>query len=139
MSRPNPVPVRADAPLAARFASVRALTEALAAPLSEADATLQSMEDASPAKWHLAHVTWFWETFLLRDHLDGYKLYDERWPFVFNSYYEAEGERIARFSRGMLSRPTVADVLDWRAHVDAAMEPLFEREELAPLIELGLS
>ena len=139
MSRPNPVPVRADAPLSARFAAVRALTEALAAPLSEADATLQSMEDASPAKWHLAHVTWFWETFLLRDHLEGYRLYDERWPFVFNSYYEAEGERIARFSRGMLSRPTVADILDWRAHVDAAMEPLFEREELAPLIELGFS
>ncbi|WP_435201739.1 ergothioneine biosynthesis protein EgtB [Qipengyuania sp. 902] len=139
MSRPIPVPVRTDAPLATRFAAVRALTEALAAPLCEADATLQSMEDASPAKWHLAHVTWFWETFLLRDHLDGYRLYDERWPFVFNSYYEAEGERIARFSRGMLSRPTVADILDWRAHVDAAMEPLFEREELAPLIELGLS
>ena len=86
--------------LADKYRSTRALTEALAAPLSESDATIQSMEDASPAKWHLAHVTWFWETFLLRDHLDGYTLYDERWPFVFNSYYEAEGERIDRFSRG---------------------------------------
>ena len=122
-----------------RYAATRALSEALAAPLSEADATIQSMEDASPAKWHLAHTTWFWETFLLRDHLGGYTLFDERWPFVFNSYYEAEGERIHRFSRGMLSRPTLADIRHWRAHVDAAMEPLFAREELAPLIELGLA
>ena len=123
----------------ARYAATRALTEALVAPLSDADATIQSMEDASPAKWHLAHTTWFWETFLLRDRLDGYRLYDEDWPFVFNSYYEAEGERIARFSRGMLSRPTLDEIRAWRAHVDAAMAPLFAREELAPLIELGIS
>ncbi len=125
--------------LADRYARVRAQSEALVVPLSEADATLQSMEDASPAKWHLAHVTWFWETFLLRDHLAGYQLFDEDWPFVFNSYYEAEGERIARFSRGMLSRPTLSEILDWRAHVDEAMQPLLERAELRPLIELGLA
>ncbi|MFW2351168.1 ergothioneine biosynthesis protein EgtB [Qipengyuania sp.] len=125
--------------LAARYLATRSLSEALVAPLSEADATLQSMEDASPAKWHLAHTTWFWETFLLRDHCQGYRLYDESWPFVFNSYYETEGDRIARFSRGMLSRPTLADILAWRAHVDDAMTPLFAREDLAPLIELGLS
>ena len=125
--------------LADKYRSTRALTEALAAPLSESDATIQSMEDASPAKWHLAHVTWFWETFLLRDHLDGYTLYDERWPFVFNSYYEAEGERIDRFSRGLMSRPTVQQILDWRAHVDEAIMPLLEREELAPLIMLGFA
>ena len=125
--------------LADHYARVRALSEALVEPLSEADATLQSMEDASPAKWHIAHVTWFWETFLLRDHLQGYTLFDADWPFVFNSYYEAEGERIARFSRGMLSRPTLTDILKWRAHVDEAMQPLLEREELRPLIELGLS
>ena len=125
--------------LDARYDTVRSLSEALAAPLSDADATIQSMEDASPAKWHLAHTTWFWETFLLRDRLEGYTLFDERWPFVFNSYYEAEGERIHRFSRGMLSRPTLEEILAWRAHVDAAMEPLFAREDLAPLIELGLS
>ncbi|QYJ06541.1 ergothioneine biosynthesis protein EgtB [Qipengyuania flava] len=122
-----------------RYGAVRTLSEALVAPLSDADATIQSMEDASPAKWHLAHTTWFWETFLLRDHAAGYRLYNDDWPFVFNSYYEAEGERIARFSRGMLSRPTLEEILGWRAHVDAAMEPLFDREELAPLIELGLS
>ncbi len=140
MSRAQPEsgPATGD-PLEARYASVRALSEALVAPLSDADATIQSMEDASPAKWHLAHTTWFWETFLLRDNLDGYALYDEDWPFVFNSYYETEGERIARFSRGMLSRPTVNDILAWRAHVDAAMAPLFGRADLAPLIELGLS
>lgn len=121
------------------YARVRALSEALVEPLSEADATLQSMEDASPAKWHLAHVTWFWETFLLRDHGNGYTLYDDDWPFVFNSYYEAEGERIARFSRGMLSRPTLQDLLSWRAHVDEAMQQLLDREELRPLIELGFA
>ena len=125
--------------LPARYAAVRALSQALAAPLSDADATIQSMEDASPAKWHLAHTTWFWETFLLRDHAEGYALYDENWPFVFNSYYETEGERIARFSRGMLSRPTLSDIVEWRSHVDAAMDGLLGREELAPLIELGLS
>ena len=125
--------------LAAKFASVRALSESLVAPLSEADATLQSMEDASPAKWHIAHVTWFWETFLLRDHLEGYSLYDDDWPFVFNSYYEAEGERIARFARGMLSRPTLSDIVQWRAHVDEAMQPLLDRDELRPLIELGFA
>ncbi|WP_199800203.1 ergothioneine biosynthesis protein EgtB [Qipengyuania aquimaris] len=125
--------------LANDFAATRSLSEALVEPLSEADATLQSMEDASPAKWHLAHTTWFWETFLLRDHLDGYRLYDDSWPFVFNSYYEAEGERIHRFTRGMLSRPTLAEIVDWRTKVDEAMKPLYEREELRPLIELGIA
>lgn len=126
-------------PLAERFHATRALTEALAAPLSESDATIQSMEDASPAKWHLAHTTWFWETFLLRDHAPGYRLHDERWPFLFNSYYEAEGERIGRFSRGMLSRPSVDEVLGWRAHVTEAMGDLLGDPELAPLIELGVA
>lgn len=125
--------------LAEQFGATRALSEALVRPLSDSDATIQSMEDASPAKWHLAHTTWFWETFLLRDHLAGYSLFDTDWPFLFNSYYEAEGRRIARFSRGMLSRPTLDQVLEWRAHVDAAMAPLFDREELASLIELGLA
>ena len=139
MPQTQQVPVSPEFPLIERFRATRALSESLAAPLSEADVTIQSMEDASPAKWHLAHVTWFWETFLLRDHLPGYALYDESWPFVFNSYYEAEGERIARFARGMLSRPTRAEVLEWRSHVDAAIEPLFAREELQPLIELGIA
>ncbi len=122
-----------------RFASVRAFSEVLAAPLSDADATIQSMDDASPAKWHLAHTTWFFETFLLRDHLPGYRLFSDDWPFLFNSYYEAEGARHARPRRGMLSRPSLDEVLDYRRHVDLAMPPLLQREELAPLIELGLN
>ena len=125
--------------LAARFAATRALSEALAAPLSDADATVQSMDDASPAKWHLAHTTWFWETFLLRDHLAGYRLGREHWPFLFNSYYEAEGARHPRPRRGMLSRPSLNEILDWRAEVTEAMAPLLTRPELAPLIELGIA
>ncbi|WP_309140961.1 ergothioneine biosynthesis protein EgtB [Novosphingobium sp. G106] len=121
------------------YRAVRALSEALVAPLSDADATLQSMPDASPAKWHLAHTTWFFETFLLRDHLDGYRLFDERWPFLFNSYYEAEGPRHPRAARGMLARPAVSELLAYRAHVDDAMAALLGRAELAGLIELGLA
>ena len=129
----------ADSPLAERFLKTRALSEALVAPLSESDATIQSMEDASPAKWHLAHTTWFWETFLLRDHLSGYELHDECWPFLFNSYYEAEGDRHARARRGMITRPDVDEVLGWRAAVTEAMGALIERPELSPLIELGIA
>lgn len=125
--------------LAAQFSATRTLTEALVAPLSDADASIQSMEDASPAKWHLAHTTWFWETFLLREHAPGYVLHDARWPFLFNSYYEAEGARIARAARGMLSRPTLAEVLEWRASVTEAMGPLLGDPALAPLIALGIA
>ena len=130
----SPAPAVAD-----RFRAMRALSEALAAPLSDADATLQSMPDASPAKWHLAHTTWFWETFLLRDHLPGHVQFDERFGFLFNSYYEAEGPRHARVARGMLARPSLDEIRGWRAHVDAAMAPLLARADLAPLIELGIA
>ncbi|HEU4819943.1 MAG TPA: ergothioneine biosynthesis protein EgtB [Qipengyuania sp.] len=131
--------VRREDDCAARFLAVRALTEALAAPLSDADATIQSMEDASPAKWHLAHTTWFWETFLLREHAPGYELFDERWPFLHNSYYEAEGERVARCARGLLSRPALEEVLAYRAHVTAAMAPLLENPAHGDLVELGIA
>lgn len=122
-----------------RFRATRRLTQNLLKPLSEADATIQSMEDASPAKWHAAHTTWFWETFLLRDHAPEYALFDEQFPFLFNSYYEAEGERIARHNRGLVTRPTLDHVMEWRAHVDGAMEALLEDPACADLIELGIA
>ena len=125
--------------LAERFRVTRARSLALVAPLSDADASIQSMADASPAKWHLAHTTWFWETFLLREHAPGYQLHNERWPFLFNSYYEAEGARIARDARGVLSRPTLAEVLEWRAKVTQAMEPLLANPALGGLIALGIA
>ncbi|MGE7204776.1 ergothioneine biosynthesis protein EgtB [Sphingomonas sp. NPDC019816] len=113
-------PTPAD-PLVSRYRDVRALTLALAAPLSDADATVQSMPDASPAKWHMAHTTWFFETFVLRDHVPDYHLHDPRFPFLFNSYYEAEGKRHARHRRGMITRPTLDEVRAYRAHVDEAL------------------
>ena len=139
MPQPEAAPCDDPASPAGEFHRTRKLSEALVAPLSDADATIQSMEDASPAKWHLAHTTWFWETFLLRDRKPGYRLWRDDWPFLFNSYYEAEGERVARARRGMLSRPTVAEILEWRAHVDAAMEGLLEDPQCAPLIALGIA
>ena len=137
--RPGAIEARHVGSLTAPFRATRALMEALAAPLSDADASLQSMEDASPAKWHLAHTTWFWETFLLRDHVPGYRLHDDGWPFLFNSYYEAEGARVSRSARGMLSRPALPEVLDWRAAVDDAMMPLLGDPALADLIALGIA
>jgi len=127
--------------LARRFAAVRALSREIAAPLSDADATIQPYPDASPAKWHLAHTTWFFETFVLRDHGRGYRPRDERWSFLFNSYYDGEGERQPRARRGMLSRPSLEEILAYRSHVDAELAerlndlPAAARE----LIELGLN
>jgi len=110
-----------DDGLAGHYRKVRGLSLALAAPLSDADASLQPMPDASPAKWHLAHTTWFFETFVLRDHVPGYRLYDESFAYLFNSYYEGEGERQPRARRGMISRPSLDEIRAWRAAVDAAL------------------
>ncbi len=123
-----------------RFFATRKLTADLAAPLSDADATLQSMPDASPAKWHLAHVTWFLESFVLRDHAAEYRHFDESFAYLFNSYYEAEGARHARSARGLLSRPTLKQILDYRRHVEAALDTGWNNlpEPALQLIELGI-
>ena len=124
--------------LAARYRKTRRLSLDIAAPLSDADATLQPMPDASPAKWHLAHTTWFFETFLLRDHLPGYRLHDESWAYLFNSYYEGEGARHPRAERGLIGRPSLDEIRTWRAAVDAALlEAIGDLP--AALIELGLN
>ena len=121
--------------------ATRKLTLDLAARLSDADVTIQPFPDASPAKWHLAHTTWFFETFVLRDHVADYRPFDERFAYLFNSYYETEGDRHARPKRGMLSRPSLDEVRDWRAQVDAALDrelPNFSPNVL-DLIELGIN
>ncbi len=112
----------------------------LAEGLSDADATVQSMDDASPTKWHLAHTSWFFETFLLRDHVSGFAVYDDQYAYLFNSYYEAEGDRHARPERGLLTRPSLVEILAYRDYVDAAMaEAMVEfSEPLLDLAELGL-
>jgi ergothioneine biosynthesis protein EgtB len=122
------------------YRQVRGDTEGLAAPLSAEDQTIQSMPDASPTKWHRAHMTWFFETFLLVPHLPGYHVYDPAFGYVFNSYYVAVGPRHPRPSRGMLSRPGVEAITAYRAHVDAAMERLLEScdEAVADLVVMGL-
>ena len=128
------------ATLQQRFADVRGLSREIAAPLSDADATLQPSPEASPTKWHLAHTTWFFETFVLRDHVSGYRPHDERWAYLFNSYYEGEGARHARAKRGMLSRPSLAELLDYRSRVDEAVHTAIPRLEPAALelLELGV-
>ena len=111
------------------FRAVRAETERRAAPLSAEDQVVQSMPDASPAKWHRAHVTWFFEQFLLRPFAPSYRPFDERFAFLFNSYYVAAGPRQARPQRGLITRPGVAETTAYRAHVDAAVAALIETDE----------
>ena len=127
-----------------RFLKVRGQSEALAQRLSPEDQQVQSMPDVSPTKWHLAHTSWFFETFILRPNLPCYQVFDENFNFLFNSYYEAVGPRQLRTQRGLITRPTLAEVLAYRAHIDAAMEEFFDLasgeqlETLCYLIELGL-
>jgi ergothioneine biosynthesis protein EgtB len=123
------------------YRATRSLSTGLVATLSDADATIQPHPDASPAKWHLAHTTWFFETFVLRDHAPGYRAYDANFAFLFNSYYEAEGARHARDRRGMLTRPRLEQVLEWRGVVDEAMERALPDlpERARDLITLGIN
>jgi ergothioneine biosynthesis protein EgtB len=125
----------------AAYEAVRSTTERLAAPLSAEDQTVQSMADVSPTKWHRAHVTWFFETFVLGPHQPGYRPYDDAFAYIFNSYYEALGERHPRSERGLISRPGVAEVARYRAFVDDAMSHLLGGElgpALRELVTLGL-
>jgi ergothioneine biosynthesis protein EgtB len=118
------------------FRRVRHETERRAAPLSAEDQAIQSMPDASPTKWHRAHTTWFFETFLVQPNNPGYKVYDERFAFLFNSYYVAAGPRHARPMRGLITRPSAAEVAAYRAHVDAAVETLITHASAAALPEI---
>jgi ergothioneine biosynthesis protein EgtB len=141
-------PRQFDAPVARaprsrreKFSAIRQTTRALAAPLSAEDCTIQSMPDASPVKWHLAHTTWFFETFVLAPHRPGYRAFDPAYRVLFNSYYNAVGDKHPRPERGMISRPGLAEVLAYRSHVDEAMLSLCDEalpEETEGLIELGL-
>ncbi len=127
--------------LTAHYGEVRGLTEALAAPLSPEDQTVQSMPDVSPTKWHLGHTSWFFETFLLQPELPGYEPCHPAYGYVFNSYYEAVGARHPRPERGLLSRPGAAEVLDYRHYVDRSMGELLAADlgpETLDLVELGL-
>jgi ergothioneine biosynthesis protein EgtB len=130
-------------PLPARYAAVRTATERLCAPLEPEDLQLQPMPDASPAKWHLAHTTWFFETFLLVPHAAGYRPFHAKYCHLFNSYYEAVGSRHPRAERGLLSRPTVREVYAYRRAVDEAVGDWLGRgevpPELAAVVELGLN
>jgi ergothioneine biosynthesis protein EgtB len=127
------------------FLTVRNETERRAAPLSPEDQLVQSMPDASPAKWHRAHVTWFWEQFLLGDHASGYKVYHPDYAYLFNSYYVSAGPRHARAQRGHLTRPSADEVTAYRQHVDAAVIAFFNESSdekltsLIPLLEVGFN
>ena len=126
------------------FRAVRAETERRAAPLAEEDQMVQSMPDASPAKWHRAHTTWFFEQFLLTAHLPEYRVFDERFAYLFNSYYVAAGPRHARPFRGLLTRPTCREITAYRMHVDEAVERLLagtasgELAQVLRVLEIGL-
>jgi ergothioneine biosynthesis protein EgtB len=132
-------PSRCVASLPEAYRAVRAATEALAAPLSAEDCAVQSMPDASPVKWHLAHTCWFFETTLLAQRKD-YRLFDPAFAYLFNSYYESAGPRHPRPRRGLISRPSLEQILAYRAHVDAAMHDLLcnADEAQTALITLGL-
>jgi len=131
-------------PVAARYAQVRAATLALAAPLTPEDQCVQSMPDASPTKWHLAHTSWFFEAVVLGPHAAAYEAFDATFARLFNSYYESLGPRHPRPQRGLLTRPSLDRVHDYRAHVDAAMQAFMRDADdatwstVAPLVELGL-
>jgi ergothioneine biosynthesis protein EgtB len=139
LSAPKPT---TESTLRDRLFETRRLSSDLAAPLSDEDQVVQAMDDASPTKWHLAHTTWFFEAFLLKRFLPNYRVFDERFEYCFNSYYESVGARQPRAKRGLLTRPSAQEVRDYREFVDAALARLFDQKlkpEAAELIELGIN
>src|SRR5260370_14268148 len=121
---------------------MRRHSEELIVPLNPEDMTVQSIPDAGPARWHLAHPTWFFETFILAETLPGYRKFDPTYQYLFNSYYEALGPRQPRPKRGMITRPTVEEVLQYRRHVDAHMSTLLKSPvsaDMDALLRLGLA
>lgn len=129
--------------LAARYRRIRRQTERLVEPLAPEDTVIQSMPDVSPSKWHLAHTSWFFERFVVDPNLPGYTEFNPQFHYLFNSYYYTAGQMHARSERGLLSRPTLAEILDFRRHVDTHLLELLEQRgndsELAFLVELGLN
>jgi ergothioneine biosynthesis protein EgtB len=145
-ARQCPPPREAPEPelsMASHYRTVRGATDRLATPLSAEDCAIQSMPDASPVKWHLAHTSWFFETFVLGPNLPDYRLFHPSFRMLFNSYYNSIGEKHPRPRRGLLSRPSLEEVRAYRAHIDTAMADLMDRGTLPPgvsaLIELGLN
>ena len=144
MTFSRPIAPEANA-LRERFRTVRAASLALAAPLSAEDQCIQSMPDASPTKWHLAHTTWFFETVLLQPHAADYRPFDARFHYLFNSYYEALGPRHPRPQRGLLTRPSLDEVHAYRRHVDDAVLALLaapgklDWAAIEPIVALGLN
>jgi ergothioneine biosynthesis protein EgtB len=141
-ANPNSLLVDSAIDLENRYRQIRQISEKICHPLAIEDYPIQSMPDVSPPKWHLAHTTWFFETFVLLPHLPKYTVFHPQFGYLFNSYYEAVGARHPRHQRGLLSRPTVAEVYRYRAHIDRAMSELFSlmlvAPDLANLISLGL-
>ena len=137
-------PLPAPKGLAERYLAIRAVSRALARPLSAEDCAIQSMPDASPVKWHLAHTTWFFETFVLAYHDAAYRPFHPQFRHLFNSYYNTVGSFWPRAQRGLLSRPTVAEVFRYRGHVDALLFDLLREggrsvaPEIRERIVLGL-
>ncbi|HSU48966.1 MAG TPA: DinB family protein, partial [Segetibacter sp.] len=125
-----------------RYKTVRKRTEDICAPLETEDFVVQPVADVSPPKWHIGHTTWFFETFILKPNVNGYKEFNPDYNYVFNSYYETVGARVIRTDRGNLSRPTVKDIYQYRKYVDNAMFELLQNnynEQLNDLLELGVN
>ena len=140
----TPIHDRTPEPLARRYTRIREQSAAICSPLELEDYVVQSMPDASPAKWHLAHTSWFFEQFLLRPMLPSYQPFHASFEYLFNSYYQAVGPMHLRPERGLLTRPTVKEVLAYRQHVDEHMLKLLDArgdddEQLAPLVKLGMN